>query len=409
MREEKEASVNEVLGPNERSASAMSQLERRRVNAQKIKFHKKLAFFSRKGMHDEVRELLSNNPNIDISEDAFAEELGNRQGHEGRLVTAHSASMASLNSNISGTLRELSKLPEIERSVYTNKEAKKYMDKTLMRFFKGTNQYGLTPSQETEIEKNHEGKYAPPKIISKSQLYSGQKVILARKVSTLKVKRSPKNSADFGAEIESKLPLINLKSSNQKRQRWVKKKPIEANLVLPNSKRERTQRMNTQRSTLDSERPEKYTPLYPSLDGNEPNKLFSQLDYHQLSQKSDEVANSKDAKNQDKKQETSLKKEDEATVPILKTEIPEANGTKTPEQNPGENSKPENSSNVVKTTQEAQKLTLASDANNNSKKDGQSVFEQDIIREGDLSDKNSKKAQESAEEKNASEAKQDEF
>ena len=168
--------------------------------------------------------------------------------------------------------------------------------------------------------------------------------------------------------------------------------------------------MNTQRSTLESDRPEKYTPLYPSLDGNEPNKLFNQVDYTEVTKQIDNTAKSNEALKNANKLITDQKKEDEATVsPQMKTEIPQADGTKNPDQNLGENSKPENSTNVVKTTQEAQKLTLAADTKNNGAKEGQSVFEQDIIREAEVQDKIPKNTQGPSEEKVVTEAKLDEF
>jgi len=42
--------------------------------------------------------------------------------------------------------------------------------------------------------------------------------------------------------------------------------------------------VHTQKTNTEPDLPEKYTPLYPSLEGNEANKLFNQVDYTEIIQ-----------------------------------------------------------------------------------------------------------------------------
>lgn len=162
------------------------------------------------------------------------------------------------------------------------------------------------------------------------------------------------------------------------------KKPKELIAPIPDSKTRRTQRMHTQRTNTDSDLPEKYTPLYPSLEGNEANKLFNQVDYKEIIQEVETKNKTQDIQLKDSDQNRDNR--DGSDMKIHQTIVSEDIQKSAIKPNLIEEdlSNPKTTPSIVV---ESNVQQVKKDAHQGGVKEGQSVFEQDIIQEKNLLDK----------------------
>ena len=86
--------------------------------------------------------------------------------------------------------------------VYTNEELQKLQDKTSMRFFKKTNQYGVTPAQEEKIKKKLEAKHPPAVVVSQGPFAEGKRIVTKRVVRRFKQPVKETEPNEEGGEEE---------------------------------------------------------------------------------------------------------------------------------------------------------------------------------------------------------------
>lgn len=150
------------------------------------------------------------------------------------------------------------------RKIYTKKELKKLQDKTSMKFFKNTNTYGLTKSQQKVIKKKQEEK-RPPEIVITSEIKDFQRHILRKRVIKRykKVKKRPQLEEDEDGEGEEENMEEEQVSEDHEENDEENKENEEKK---PEVEKEETDPANKEENEPEDGR---YKPLYPEYKENE--------------------------------------------------------------------------------------------------------------------------------------------
>lgn len=358
-----------------------AELSAARAKVQNQRLQQKISSLMRKHEYDEIDELTSQfqeNENSALTRFTSLPSLNVSRAQSS--ITLRNKSKADSRKN---DQKDFKKMPITSQKIYTNFELEKLGENSNLKFFNSTNKYGITSSQQEIIRNKFESQQqALPRIVNKSSLGNANIVVTHRLVARYKKPAAKIIDTEVSNNKLEQSADINNRSNNRLKTQigdLVEDESFVYDYDAEPLREETTVSIPTKRQMPKN----RYTPLYPELNGNN-NKLYHEEDYEDVEQaKVKEVV--PDVKVVAKEQEIDKKVDDTIGKKEEVVNKSQDDKEKEKEKQKADDKQQEDKKKEIAIDDKIEKIQVKqTDDKANKLEDGQEVFKNDVIDDGEF-------------------------